>query len=43
MAYAGAGLLLSDQAEKTFGFVPTEADKERLERITPKIRTVERD
>lgn len=43
MAYAGFGLLLSDQAEKTFNMVPTEQDKERLNHAIPKIRVVDKD
>lgn len=43
MAYAGFGLLLSDQAEKTFNMVPTEQDKARLNQAIPKIRVVDKD
>lgn len=43
MGYAGLGLLLSDTAEEKFGLVPTEKDKEELDRIIPKIRLVDRD
>ncbi|KAL1297066.1 hypothetical protein AAFC00_004653 [Neodothiora populina] len=47
--YAGAGLIawalagqyLSDQAEQTLGFTPTEKDREELERKMPKIRVVD--
>lgn len=42
MAYAGFGLLASDEAEKAFNLVPSEEDKERLNRAIPKIRTVDR-
>lgn len=42
MAYAGVGLFASDEAEKAFGFVPTEEDKARLDRAIPKIRAVDR-
>lgn len=43
MGYAGLGLLLSDTAEEKFGLVPTEKDKEELDRIIPKIKLVDRD
>lgn len=43
MAYAGFGLLASDQAEKSFGFTPTEQDRERLRTSVPKIRVVEKE
>jgi hypothetical protein len=43
MAYAGAGMFLSDKAEEKFGFVPTEKDKEDLRGSIPKIRTIERE
>jgi hypothetical protein len=43
MTYAVAGQYLSDQAEKSFGFTPTDADKERLERTLPKIRVVDKE
>ena len=42
MAYAGAGMFLTDKAEEKFGLVPTEKDKEELRRAIPKISTVER-
>ncbi len=32
---------MSDQAEKIFGMVPTEQDKERLKEAIPRIRVVE--
>jgi hypothetical protein len=43
MAYAGAGLFLSDKAEEKFGLVPTEQDKEDLQKALPTITTVERE
>ena len=43
MAYAAFGILLSDRAEQTFGFVPTEEDKKNLREAVPKIHMVERD
>ncbi|OCL11273.1 hypothetical protein AOQ84DRAFT_374152 [Glonium stellatum] len=43
MGYAGLGLLLSDTAEEKFGLVPTEKDKEELDKIIPKVRLVDRD
>ncbi|KAF2877562.1 hypothetical protein BDV95DRAFT_559563 [Massariosphaeria phaeospora] len=42
MAYAGAGLFLSDKAEEKFGLVPTEKDKEELQKALPKVTTVEK-
>jgi len=43
MAYAGFGLLMSDQAEKVFGMTPTETDKENLDSVIPKVRIVDKD
>ena len=43
MVYAAFGILLSDKAEQTFGFVPTEEDKKNLREAVPKIHMVERD
>jgi len=43
MAYAGFGLLASDQAEKSFGLTPTEEDKQRLKEQMPKLRMVDKD
>ena len=43
MAYAAFGLFLSDKAEQTFGFVPTEEDKKNLREAVPKIHVVERE
>lgn len=43
MGYAGLGMFLSDKAEEKFGLVPTDKDKEELERVMPKIRTVDRE
>ena len=42
MAYATAGLYLSDKAEEKLGLTPTEKDKEELRNALPKITTVER-
>jgi hypothetical protein len=42
MAYAGAGLFLSDKAEEKFGLTPTEKDLEELKGVLPKITTVDR-
>ncbi|EOA83840.1 hypothetical protein ACJQWK_00766 [Exserohilum turcicum] len=42
MAYAGAGLYLSDVAEEKLGFTPTEKDKEELRDALPKIAAVEK-
>jgi len=43
MGYAGFGILMSDQAERIFGLVPTEQDKEMLKEVIPRIRVVEDD
>jgi len=42
MAYAGAGMFLSDKVEEKMGFAPTEEDKEELRRAMPTITTIER-
>ncbi|KAF1843328.1 uncharacterized protein K460DRAFT_407688 [Cucurbitaria berberidis CBS 394.84] len=42
MAYAGAGLYLSDKAEERFGLTPTEKDREELRNAMPTIAAVER-
>ncbi|KAJ4363015.1 hypothetical protein N0V83_010133 [Neocucurbitaria cava] len=42
MAYAGAGLYLSDRAEERFGLTPTEKDREELRKAMPKIATFEK-
>lgn len=43
MAYAGIALVLSDKAEEKFGLVPTEKDKEELNKVIPRITTIEKD
>ncbi|KAF7185882.1 hypothetical protein HII31_12755 [Pseudocercospora fuligena] len=43
MAYATAGLFLSDKAESFFGFTPTEQDKQALKDAVPKVQFVEKD
>ncbi|CAH0048814.1 unnamed protein product [Clonostachys solani] len=42
IAWGGAGLYLSDHAEKRFGYTPTEKDQEELRKMTPRITTVDR-
>lgn len=42
MAYAGIALYLSDQAEETFDLKATEADRQKLKDLLPKITPVER-
>ena len=42
MAYAGAGLYISDKAEEKFGLTPTEKDREELRHVLPKVSTVEK-
>ncbi|KAF2091690.1 hypothetical protein K490DRAFT_61122 [Saccharata proteae CBS 121410] len=43
MAWAGIGLLVSDQAEEKFALKATDADKEKLSRALPKIHPVDGD
>ena len=43
MAYAAAGLFLSDKAEQSFGFTPTEYDKQKLRDAIPKVHMVEKE
>lgn len=42
MAYAGAGLLLSDKAEEKLGLTPTDKDLAELREALPKISIVDR-
>jgi hypothetical protein len=42
MAYAGAGLYISDKAEEKFGLTPTEKDREQLRDVIPKVSTIEK-
>lgn len=41
IGWAGLGLLLTDKAEERFGLVPTEKDREELERVVPRVRRVD--
>ena len=43
MAYSLLGILVSSKAERNFGLVPTEKDREALREIVPKIRTLGED
>lgn len=43
IGYSVIGLLISNGAEKRFGMVASEEDKERLRKAIPKITTVDRD
>lgn len=43
IGYSGLGILISNGAEKRFGFVANEEEKERLRRIIPKITTIDRE
>ncbi|KAF2722005.1 hypothetical protein K431DRAFT_223110 [Polychaeton citri CBS 116435] len=43
MAYAGAGIFLSDRAEESLGFTPSEEDRRRLREAVPKIQLVDRE
>lgn len=43
MLYAGFGLFLSDRAEQTFGFTPSEEDKRKLRESMPKIHFVDKE
>ncbi|KAA8622457.1 hypothetical protein PtrV1_03763 [Pyrenophora tritici-repentis] len=42
MAYAAAGLYLSDKAEEKFGLTPTEQDRKQLREALPRISPVEK-
>lgn len=42
MAYAGFGLLISDEIEKRFDMTPNEEDYEEVRQLVPKISTVEK-
>jgi hypothetical protein len=41
IGWAGLGILLTDKAEERFGLVPTEKDREELERVVPRVRRVD--
>lgn len=43
MAYAGAGLLVSDKAEQAFGYTPSEEDRRRLREVVPRVHLVDRE
>ena len=43
MGYAFIGMFISDKAEQTFGFVPTEEDQKNLREAVPKIHMVDRE
>lgn len=43
IGYALVGLYASDKAEQTFGFTPTEQDKQSLQDAVPKIHMVDRE
>jgi hypothetical protein len=42
LAWGTAGLYISDAAEKKLGFEPSEGDREALEKVMPRIRSVDR-
>ena len=42
MAYALVAQTLSDKAEQSLGYTPTEQDKERLREMVPRISSVDR-
>jgi hypothetical protein len=42
MAWSLIGLALSDAAEKKFGLEPSPEEKERIQRVIPKITAVDR-
>lgn len=42
MAYAGFGLLISDEIEQRFGMTPNEQDYEEVRQLVPRISTVEK-
>lgn len=41
MAYALAGQFLADKAESTLGYTPSAEDREKLDRVMPKIRVLD--
>ncbi|EME79072.1 uncharacterized protein MYCFIDRAFT_34725 [Pseudocercospora fijiensis CIRAD86] len=43
IAYATAGLFLSDKAESFFGFTPSEQDKQALKDAVPRVQFVEKE
>lgn len=43
MAWACVGLFVSDKAEQSFGFVPSEEDKRKLRDAVPRIHIVDND
>ena len=43
IGYSGMGILVSNGAEKRFGFVANEEEKERLRSFIPKITTIDRE
>lgn len=43
LVWGVVGLYLSDQAEEKYGFKPSEKDKADLDKMTPKIRLVDRE
>ncbi|KAM0432758.1 hypothetical protein ACHAPT_004460 [Fusarium lateritium] len=43
LAWGAGGLLLAETLEETLGYTPTEEDKARLNKYTPKIITVDKD
>ncbi|KAF2002196.1 hypothetical protein P154DRAFT_521036 [Amniculicola lignicola CBS 123094] len=42
MAYAGVAMVVSDKVEEKLGLVPTEKDKEELEKALPTITTIDK-
>ncbi|KAF2443198.1 hypothetical protein P171DRAFT_487148 [Karstenula rhodostoma CBS 690.94] len=42
MGYAAAAMFVTDRLEERMGFVPTEKDKEELQKAIPKITVVDR-
>ncbi|KAF3043764.1 hypothetical protein E8E12_009882 [Didymella heteroderae] len=42
MAYAGFGLLISDEIERRFDLTPDEKDYEEVRQMVPKISAIER-
>lgn len=43
IAYAFAGMFMSDQLEQVLGYVPTEDDKKRLKEAIPKVMIMDKD
>jgi hypothetical protein len=43
LTWSAVGLYLSDRAEETFGFTPSDTDKAQLDRMTPRISIIDKE